>query len=384
MATFSSFNSNVRGIDFGTGKFVITGTGTAWDTLTVTNLTITGTPVVDMTYAGASAMNVRTGSLVESMAPTFNFTGGTYSLTLSGSINDLDFTGFSGTLVSASRNVYGSAVFSAGMSVDATTSTLFFRATSPGKTVTTNGLTLDFPITFVGVGGSWQLQDALTLGGTRTLGALGGTLDLNGRTVTAGAFNGSGTGVRTLDMTGATVVILNSGNIWNILTSTNCTLNATGSTITMTSASAKNFLGGGLSYGTLNQGGAGQLNITNGSNAFEDITSTVQPATVQLLAGATQTLGDLTLAGTSGNLITLQSSSATPAIVSKASGVVDLSYVSITNITATGGATWNALTANGNVDGGGNTGWNFLPPAVVTFFKNVFRPVFAQVFRPIV
>lgn len=381
---FDSSNGNVRTLDFGTGKFVLRWTGTTWNTLTITNLTVSGTPVVDVTYAGALAMTVRSGSFPEAVAPTFNFSGGTYNLTLSGSINDLDFTGFSGTLLGGSRTIYGSAVFSAGMTYAATGSILFFRATSPGKTVTTNGLTLDCPVTFAGIGGSYQLQDALTLGGTRTLSVTAGTLDLNGKTVTAGAFSGSGSSVRAVDMTDATAVILNSGNTWNMPASANCTVNAAGSTITMTSASAKNFIGGNFTYGTLNQGGAGQLSITNGSNTFQNITNTVQPATVQLLAGATQTLGNLTLSGTSGNLITLQSSSATPAIVSKASGTVDLSYVSIANITATGGATWNALTDNGNVDAGGNTGWNFVPPAVVTFFKAVFRPVFAQVFRPIV
>jgi hypothetical protein len=34
--------------------------------------------------------------------------------------------------------------------------------------------------------------------------------------------------------------------------------------------------------------------------------------------------------------------------------------LSISRSTATGGANWQALTTNGNVDGGNNTGWNFV------------------------
>jgi len=45
--------------------------------------------------------------------------------------------------------------------------------------------------------------------------------------------------------------------------------------------------------------------------------------------------------------------------ISMSSGTVNATNCTISNSTATGGATFNALVANGNIDGGGNTGWNF-------------------------
>jgi hypothetical protein len=166
-------------------------------------------------------------------------------------------------------------------------------------------------------------------------------------------------------------------------TSTNATVNASGSTITMSSAVAKTFSGGGLTYGTLVQGGAGALTVV-GSNTFADITNTTQPATVRLTAGTTQTVSAFSLSGTSGNLITLDTTAAgTRATLSDASGIVSVSFVSIQDINATGGATWDSLLTNGNVDGGNNLGWNFVVVVDRRIIRQVFRPVFREIFHPI-
>jgi hypothetical protein len=62
-----------------------------------------------------------------------------------------------------------------------------------------------------------------------------------------------------------------------------------------------------------------------------------------------------------------------------------VSFVSIQDINATGGATWDSLLTNGNVDAGNNLGWNFsaAPVIVKAIFRQVFRPVFSEIFRPI-
>ena len=269
------------------------------------------------------------------------------------------------------------------MTVTAGTSVTTFAATSGVKTITTNGKLVDFPVTFNGVGGAWQLQDALTLGANRAVTLTNGALDQNGKTLTTGSFSSSNSNVRTLTMTGASVVVLGSG--WTINPSTNATVNASGSTISMNSASNKTFGGGNLAYGTLVQGGAGILTVA-GSNTFADISNTVQPATVRLEAGATQTVSAFSLSGTSGNLITLITNVAgTRATLSDASGTVSVSFVSIKDINATGGATWDSLLTNGNVDAGNNLGWNFgaAPVIVKAIFRQVFRPVFSEIFRPI-
>ncbi|MDD3853792.1 MAG: hypothetical protein PHD40_09115, partial [Syntrophomonadaceae bacterium] len=48
-----------------------------------------------------------------------------------------------------------------------------------------------------------------------------------------------------------------------------------------------------------------------------------------------------------------------PWIISKSTGTVTAVNCTIEKSAASGGATFNALTSTGNVDGGGNTGWNF-------------------------
>ena len=46
-------------------------------------------------------------------------------------------------------------------------------------------------------------------------------------------------------------------------------------------------------------------------------------------------------------------------ILSKASGTINVTNTIIQDSTAIGGATWNALRTNGNINGGNNTGWHF-------------------------
>jgi len=134
----------------------------------------------------------------------------------------------------------------------------------------------------------------------------------------------------------------------------------TGFTISMTSASAKTFAGGGATYPTLNQGGAGALTIS-GNNSFGDLTATTRPSTITFTISTTQTFAAFTLSGTAGNLVTINSSTAgTQATLSKNSGTVSVGYLSIRDSAATGGAQWYAGTTSTNVSN--NTGWIFAAP----------------------
>ena len=365
--SFSSSNSNTRTIAFGTGNISCSGTGTVWSTATATNLTTTGTQVVNVTSAGSTAITVSSGVLSETNSISFNFTGGTYALTFLGTTNytarNVNFTGYAGTLAQVIGSIFGNLTFSTGMSLTASNSTWTFGATSGTQQITTNGKTLDFPITFNGVGGTFSLQDAMTLGSTRTMTLTNGTLNLNGNTCTVGTAFTTATGTKNLTFNGGTLVCPTaSTTAFNNASPTNFTTTAgTGTgTISMTAATAKTFVGGGSTYNcTLNQGGAGALTIT-GSNTFDNITNTVQPASVLFTAGTTSTfLSGFLLSGTAGNLITIGSATAASHTLSKASGTVSVSYCSISRSSATGGAIWQALTANGNVDGGNNTGWIF-------------------------
>ncbi len=139
----------------------------------------------------------------------------------------------------------------------------------------------------------------------------------------------------------------------------------TGFTISMTSASAKTFAGGGATYPVLNNGGAGALTIS-GSNTFETISNSVQPTTFTFTINTTQTVNNFNVAGIPGSLVTINSSTATTAAtLSKASGTVYGSYLSIRDSTATGGATWYAGPTSTNTSN--NTGWIFNRLPIVTF-----------------
>ncbi len=94
--------------------------------------------------------------------------------------------------------------------------------------------------------------------------------------------------------------------------------------------------------------------LTQGSTRLFRITN----GTVQLKAGVTTTVGVFSTTGT--NQKFLQSTLAgTQATLSQASGTISTSYLTIQDINATGGATWQAYTTNENVDAGNNDGWDF-------------------------
>lgn len=252
---FSSSNSNTRTIAFGTGKIVVTSNNaTVWTTSIPANLTITGTPVVEFTYAGSTG----TRTITAGPERRFNIyiTAGTDTVTSGGTsgFGVLDFTGFAGTLSNAARLINGNLVISNGMTLSAGTSSLTFDGTVGTQQITTASKTFDFPIIFNGVGGTFAFQDALTQSSTRAFTITNGTVQLkNGVTSTVGAFATSGTNQKFLQST------------------------------------------------------------TPGSQAT----------------------------------------------LSQASGTVTAQYLTIRDINATGGATWNAFVDQGNIDAGNNDGWDF-------------------------
>jgi hypothetical protein len=233
---------------------------------------------------------------------------------------------------------------------------MIFGKTSGTQTITSNNITIGVPITINGAGGTVTLADALTMGTTRAFTLTNGTFNTANFAMTVGSF-ALGAGTKTLTLGSSTVTCAGA---WNANTSVaNLTVTASTATISMTSASGVSFSGGAKTWPTIQFAGAGPFTIAQ-ANTFANITNTVQPTTVRLTAGSVQTFTSFSLTGTAGNLVTLDTSSGgSAATVSKPSGTVSVSYLSIKDITATGGATWNAFTSSGNVDGGNNMGWDF-------------------------
>jgi hypothetical protein len=256
---FSSSGALTRAIAFGTSNITLTGNAaTIWTTATATNFSVSGTPVVNTTYSGATGTRTLSfGALSEANSISLNVSAGTdiVALTATGGFKNLNFTGFAGTLTNTAMTVYGNLLLVSGMTLTAGANATTFAGTSGTQQITTALKTLDFPLTFNGIGGTFAFQDALTQGATRA------------------------------------------------------------------------------------------FTVTNG--------------TVQLKASATSTVGSFVTSGT--NQKFLQSTTpGTQATLSQASGTVNASYLTIKDINATGGATWNAFTTNNNIDAGNNLGWDFI------------------------
>jgi hypothetical protein len=313
---FSSNNSNTRAISFGTSGLInITGVGGAPTNVfvmnTATNFTYTGTSKVTLSGAGTGGTSrqiiFQTGA-TESNALNFFVTAGSDQIIAQAFyFKNLDFTGFSGTVSDNSKNIYGNLILSPTMTYSNSTGITSFIASSGTQQLTTNGITLDAPVTQNNVGATLQLQDNLTIGSTRTFTHTGGTLDLNTKTATIGTFSSTGSGTRAISF-GTTGKLAISGSSTSAFTASGSGLTTSGTgTISMTSASAKTFSGGDFSYPTLAQDGAGTLTIT-GSNTFYDMTNSVQPTTITFTAGTNTSVNNFSLSGTAGNLVTINSS----------------------------------------------------------------------------
>ena len=449
---FSSNNSNVRVIAFGTGNITLTGNAATICVLTtLTNFSYTGTPTINATYSGSTGTRTITtatgaGGATEANVPSFNISAGSDTVAVASNVKNLNFTGFTGTFTNAVRNIYGNLTISSGMTCTAGTSSTTFAATSGIQLITTNAnATIDFPIIQNGVGATLQLQDNLTLGSTRTFTLTNGDLHINNQTLSTGLFASSNSNTRSIDFKSGNITLTGSSTtIWTTATSTGLSLLGTptvnttysGSTGTRTIITATvaggatetnvpsfnvsagsdtvalgsnfkniNFTGftGTLTndvrniYGNLTissgmtctagssittfAGTSGTQQITTNSNAtidfpltfdgvggtfaFQDALTqgstrafTITNGTIKLKAGVTSTVGSFATSGT--NQKYLQSTTAgSQATLSQASGTVGVSYLTIQDIKATGGATWNAFYENNNVDAGNNTNWNF-------------------------
>jgi hypothetical protein len=144
-------------------------------------------------------------------------------------VKNLDFTGFSGSLVTSGLiSIYGDLTFSSGMIIPLSGSSLVFKGN--GK-ITTNGRAVGRPCQLTG--GSIQLQDAFTMTNTLTFTFNSGTLDLNNFTFTTGLFtqaNDTGTRAIAFGSTGKIVLSrasIGTSTLWNCPNLTNFSFTGT-------------------------------------------------------------------------------------------------------------------------------------------------------------
>lgn len=369
--SFNCSNTNTRTLNMGSGTWTMTGNAaTIFNISNTTNLTINpSTSIVDCTYSGSTG--TRTISM-NSSGPlisinTIKFSAGSDAVTLSGlSCIDFNSTGYSGAMTFGTNFIGGNLTLSATQTVVTASSVLTLNPSSGTKSINTNGVQINKPITVNTTGGTVQLAANLDMSGasSRAFTITAGSFDANGFNITCGNFDSSNSNARTITMGSGTWTLTSTGTVWTTATATNLTLNANTSVIKINdaSSSSKTFSGGGKTYSTLWLTGAGTGTfIIVGSNTFATFLVDTPPHTVNFTNGTTQTIstaGGWQVKGTAGNLMTLQSTSAGNAwTVSVASGTVNSNYLSLKDSTATGGATFYAGPNSTNVSG--NTGWIF-------------------------
>lgn len=386
---FSSTNSNVRGL-IGPGTITISyGAvgGFIWTTATNTNFSVSGEVNVNVSlFFVDSTGTIVTGGIAESDTCNFNITGGNGSLGVIEIATGSRFRNLTintgsasfGVSTSAGQNilVYGNFAVTGTAGATQMLGNITMAATSGTKTITSNGTTIRSPLIFDGVGGTWSLVDNVTMLATSTVTLTNGTLDLNGKVFNVGTSFVTAAGTKNLTFNGGTLLCPNANTTsFNNAAPTGFTTTAGTGTgkISMSAATAKTFVGGSSVYNcTLENSGAGALTI-QGNNTFANITNSVSPAIFTFTAGSFNVFVDFSISGTPGNIVTINSSTpGTQASLVKGSGTVSVSYCTISDSNASGGASWQAYTANGNTDGGGNTGWIFIPTNVyVTIDNNV-------------
>lgn len=275
--------------------------------------------------------------------------------------------------LSSSQNpiIYGNWINGTGTTMSGSSDITF--AGRGSQTITSSGKAFSQPFTINTPGGSVTLQDAYTCNALAALIFTNGTFNANNFNVTLANQVNMNTGTQTIAVGSGTWTIAGSGNSWSILPA-GLTVTGTG-TIRMTSASAKTFIGGGLSYSgiTLDQGGAGALTIT-GNNTFGNITNSYSAtgATNITLGTTIQTVSSFTATGTVGKVLTIQGTSASsPATLILTSGTVTTpDYLTITGVRAYNLS--NTWYAGNNSTNNGSLGWIFAAGAVVTAYMGNF------------
>ena len=188
-------------------------------------------------------------------------------------------------------SVYGSLTFPATNLTRTYTGTITFAATTTGKTITTNGVTLTGgSIVFDGVGGGWTLSSALTV--TTNITVTNGAFATANFAVTAASLSSSNSNTRSISL-GSSTVTLSGATPVVFTTPTNLTFSAGTSTITCSGASPT-FAGGGLTFNNVsfNTTGASAKTIT-GTNTFNNfnVTSTTGTRETFVVFGANQIVG---------------------------------------------------------------------------------------------
>ena len=243
------------------------------------------------------------------------------------------------TFALSTLNLYGSlSLPTTAVSFTASLLFLYFLATTTGNTINTGTIAVG-GLTFGGTyaDGSWSLSAPVTLAsGSFSFYIQNGTFNSNNYAISSDSVTVSGASA-TATFGTSVITLAGTGNVWSV---TSGTVNAASSTIVLsdTTTTARTFAGGGFTYGTLTIGGTTGTSTTSitGSNTFTTLNSTKTVAhTIAFLGGKTNTVGTWSVTGTSGNVVTVNSSTAnSPATLSITNRTSGIDYLDVQDITA--------------------------------------------------
>jgi hypothetical protein len=276
----------------------------------------------------------------------------------------------------AKLDIYGNLVLIAAMDVTFAFqfgSRIRMQSDNIGNTITSAGQDL-VNLRFEGAG-EWTLQDGLI--SSSELFISNGSLVSNGQTIKAFTFsvNGSSSSLNldNSDFTATTFRIVSASSA----TFVNSTISATTVEISpvgiafndlQLSGSSPSLSGTGLSFETLELSGTTQTTV-NGSHTINTLLSATEAGSlIELQAGSTLTLnGSMQSLGAScAGLITWRSSnSGSAATLSKNGGSIDIDFVILQDIHASGSATF---TADNSVGLGNTNGWTINASPSQTYF----------------
>lgn len=383
----------------GTVEYNSTGAQTVGD-FTYNNLTLSGSGVKTTTTVIVNGILSMAGTATISATPTYGTNAtlqyNTATARTAGAEWKTPFTATGGVIIANTGTITANTAKVFNSSVPLTINsgaTLnpggFTHTISGGATLTVNG-TLDFS------NASGEIRSGTSGASTLTMGSNGliRTIDANGfgPAINASFSTQAGGAWTTTNIdTNGTIEYYRSSNgqtvtdrNYNSLTITNAqtktwTLNGTrvingnvtinsGAPFTLSGAPTVNIKGNWSNSGTFTPGVSavnfnGATQTINNANTWYNLSITGTMArTVTLQSGAAQTVvNELTLTGSSGQLLTLASLASSTKWQINVPATQNISYVSASYSDASGGTVISA--ANGtNINGGNNTNWNFLPP----------------------
>lgn len=392
MGQFLSTNNNIRTVTITNSTIHLTGGGgvNPWNFTLTGGLTFNSSgSTISFENPTASTWSFNTGgqtfndiAMAGAGSGTLNFAGpncvfrdlaisnaaaAILGLNVTMSLRTLNFTGYNGSWNGTGQlSISGDLTLGAGMTVGSTGS-LFFVATSGTQTITSNSVPFNTNlIRQDGSGGTTTLADAISTGGAFQL--KNGTFDTASKACTFNAINLSlpaGFGVRQFNAGSSLITLTNTGTVFTTNGSTtDLTWNAGTSTIfaSDTSASAKTVVGGGLTLYNLTLAGAGGGSCAlNGAGTISNqLKVNAGPFTLIFPSAVTTTLGPagLIATGTSGNVISVQSSSAgNQAIVSVPGSDIQCDFLNVRDIKGIGGARY--FMGRNSTNSGNNEGCRF-------------------------